>query len=240
MHTCDPFTLRTSHGPSPPQWATAAKQAKCRQTFDSAWVPCIRTPGVGQFEQGGGRGLAGVGARGWTCGQLSLLEIAFPGLLRCGDFQNSLPPRRIAGFLDVRMSASDPRKPAAAPPRHPEMEECLKAKAKKKGYACHKVQPQIILVSQDPPTSHSEPDKPAPAASHGGLAGLLRPGSAGQGEQGRGSGLRTKKAFLELSTPEATELAKGRGRKSPSKETQGNAEELLYKNSWLSMWGWLL
>lgn len=132
MHTCDPFTLRTSHGPSPPQWATAAKQAKCRQTFDSAWVPCIRTPGVGQFEQGGGRGLAGVGARGWTCGQLSLLEIAFPGLLRCGDFQNSLPPRRIAGFLDVRMSASDPRKPAAAPPQHPEM-EVFEGKSQKKG-----------------------------------------------------------------------------------------------------------
>lgn len=89
VRTCGPFTLRTSHGLSPPQWATAAKQAKCRQTFGSAWVPYIRPPGAGQFEQGGGRELAGVGARGWTCGQLSLLETAFPGPLRCGDFQNS-------------------------------------------------------------------------------------------------------------------------------------------------------
>lgn len=51
-----------------------------------------------------------------------------------------------------------------------------------------------------------------------------RPGSAQQG--GRG-GLTTKKAFLELSTPEATELAKGRERKSPNKETQENTEEFI-------------
>lgn len=39
---------------SPPQWATAAKQAKCRQTFHSTWVPLSGLPGMGQFEQGGG------------------------------------------------------------------------------------------------------------------------------------------------------------------------------------------
>lgn len=159
MHTCDPFTLRTSHGLSPPQWATAAKQAKCRQTFDSAWVPHIRTPGVGQFEQGGRRGLAGVGARGWTCGQLSLLEIAFPGLLRCGDFQNSLPPRRIAGFLDVGMSTSDPRKPAAPHPSTLIWKRVRRQKPKKKRCASHKVQLQIILVSQGPP-----PPAPSPTS----------------------------------------------------------------------------
>lgn len=53
---------------------------------------------------------------------------------------------------------------------------------------------------------------------------------SGQGPRGRGSGggLRTRKAFLEVSTPEATEFAKGRGRKSPNKETRGNAEKLFF------------
>lgn len=82
VHTCGPFTLRTSHGLSPPQWATAAKQAKCRQTFDSAWVPHIRPPGV-----------VGGGWLGWGpglgSGQPSLLQTAFLELLRCGDSEPS-------------------------------------------------------------------------------------------------------------------------------------------------------
>lgn len=63
MHTCDPFTLRTSHGSVSAQWATAAKQAKCRQTAGSARVPHLRQapPGAGRAEQGVGGGLAGAG-----------------------------------------------------------------------------------------------------------------------------------------------------------------------------------
>lgn len=44
---------------SPPQWVTAAKQAKCRQTSTASGSPTSGLPGVGQFEQGGGTGLAG-------------------------------------------------------------------------------------------------------------------------------------------------------------------------------------
>lgn len=64
---------------SPPQWATAAKQAKCRQTFGSAWVPHIRPPWGWPIRAGWWEGvLAGVGAQSQTCGQFSLLENAFP------------------------------------------------------------------------------------------------------------------------------------------------------------------
>lgn len=60
MHTCDPFTLRTSHGSVSAQWATAAKQAKCRQTAGSARVPHLRQAP---------RGLAEL-SRGWAGGWL--------------------------------------------------------------------------------------------------------------------------------------------------------------------------
>lgn len=200
VRTCGPFTLRTSHGLSPPQWATAAKQAKCRQTFGSAWVPYIRPPGAGQFEQGGGRELAGVGARGWTCGQLSLLETAFPGPLRCGDFQNSptqdgsVRGRAGSGF---RMSECLHRTPEGQPQPH-----------------------ASTLRWQSEDKSHRE-GVPATKRSHPPLApGLTsppwlspRPGVCTAGGQG---GPTTRKAFLELSTPEATGLAKGRERKSNS------------------------
>lgn len=67
VHTCDPFTLRTSHGSVSAQWATVAKQAKCRQTFGSAWVPHIRpTVGPANLSRVAGRGLARVGVRGWV------------------------------------------------------------------------------------------------------------------------------------------------------------------------------
>lgn len=80
--------------------------------------------------------------------------------------------------------------------------------------------------------SHRE-GVPATKRSHPPLApGLTsppwlspRPGVRTAGGQG---GPTTRKAFLELSTPEATGLAKGRERKSPNKETRGNAEELFY------------
>lgn len=111
-------------------------------------------------------GVAVLGAQGWTGGQLSLLQTAFPGPFRCGDSRTLFHPEGVStagsdggragsGFLGVRSAASDPRKPAAAPSQHPEMEQCLKGKSQQKGCACHKMEPQIILVSQGPPTSRS-------------------------------------------------------------------------------------
>lgn len=88
-----------------------------------------------------GGGLAGAG-RGWTRGQLSLLEVAFPGLLRCGASRTLSCPAFSAGgvglalgFWRSGMSTSDPRKPAAAPnaTQHPEMEERLESRRPKKG-----------------------------------------------------------------------------------------------------------
>ena len=110
VHTCDPFTLQTSHGSVSAQWATAAKQAKCRQTVGSARVPHLRQapPGAGRAEQGGGRGAGWGGARGGTWGQLSLLEVALPGAAQVWGLQNSLLPSILyrrgwagSGFLDV-------------------------------------------------------------------------------------------------------------------------------------------
>lgn len=82
----------------------------------------------------------------------------------------------------------------------------------KKGVSFCKMQARITLLSFLRPSR-----APTPEARHGCLPRERL--CSGQGLRGRGSwwgGPRTKKAFLELSTPEASELAKGKGRKKKS------------------------
>lgn len=71
-----------------------------------------------------------------------------------------------------------------------------------------------------------EPEKPPLAVSHGGWSAQAGVGGAGGAVAGVRGCLRTKEAFLELSTPEAREPTKGRGRRSPNKAAQGNTEKL--------------
>lgn len=148
------------------------------------------------------------------------------------------------------MSTSDTSQPAAAQSQHPDMKKCLEGKSQNQ---------RLLPMKQDwsketlPASGCCEPEKPPLAASHSGWsaqAGVCSGwGLRGRAGEQRTGGLRTKKTFLELSTPEATELAKGRGRKSPNKKAQDNTEKLFFiktktkktpKNSWLSAWGCLL
>lgn len=105
-------SLRTSHGSVSAQWATAAKQAKCRQTFGSAWVPRRAGPpstlGLGQSEQGGGQGAGWAGGGGRGVGR---------GAAPVWGLRLSPPPRVLAlalGFWMSGMPALDPRKPGVA------------------------------------------------------------------------------------------------------------------------------
>lgn len=98
------------------QWATAAKQAKCRQTLGSAWVPPIRPPGAGQSEQRAGKGWLGSG-RGLDVGPAFPPSSGCPSRGCSGVETPKLSPTRILhwqgragfGFPDKGRSMSDPR-----------------------------------------------------------------------------------------------------------------------------------
>lgn len=94
------------------------------------------------------------------------------------------------------------------------MEECLESK---------KPEERACLPQKKCRLGHSGLPRPFPTSCFREPAGppwlpprgasLLRPEPKGVGEAERGKVSRDQGAFLELSTPEATELAQGRGRK---------------------------
>lgn len=83
------ITLRRHMVLSPPQWATAAKQAKCRQTFfGSAWVTphqaSLELANLGRVGRGWGGWLAGMGT-----GNFPFLKTPpLSWLLSCGDWKS--------------------------------------------------------------------------------------------------------------------------------------------------------
>lgn len=178
---------------SPPQWATAAKQAKGRQTFTAPGSPTQAPPGLANLSRVAGRGWLGWGhGTGWPAFPSRNI---LPGLLRCGDSRTLSHPegfstgrvqqRRAApGFRLPGRSTSDPRKPGAAQTQHLEMEEGLDSQSRKPGVLCTQETP-IILGSRDPPLPLPRARLACPGCLPGG-AGLLKPGLRGKGSR-RGS-----------------------------------------------------
>lgn len=117
------------HVLSPPQRATAAKQAKCRQTFGSTWVPHIRSPGVAVGAGWlGTRGRTGASLPFCGCSGVEAPEPAAPGVSTAGSRGEGW-----LWFLDVGASASDPREPAQPRPGTLSWRSVRKAKAKGRG-----------------------------------------------------------------------------------------------------------
>lgn len=117
------------HVLSPPQRATAAKQAKCRQTFGSTWVPHIRSPGVAVGAGWlGTRGRTGASLPFCGCSGVEAPGPAAPGVSTAGSHREGW-----LWFLDVGASASDPREPAQPRPGTLSWRNVRKAKAKGRG-----------------------------------------------------------------------------------------------------------
>lgn len=191
------------HVLSPPQRATAAKQAKCRQTFGSTWVPHIRSPGVAVGAGWlGTRGRTGASLPFCGCSGVEVPGPAAPGRLHRRARRGGLA--LVSGCRSVRIRS---QRASAAPSRHPELEECSKGKSQRKGCARHNWGPQVPWSPRAlPPPLGAWRARPGclPLAVAGDPA-------AGQGDQG---------CLSELSTPEAT-ACQGRGEKAP-REMQRN------------------